>query len=210
MGPEAGTMEKVTAAADDAEKEKLLRGYLATLKNTDAVVKRWVLDTRLVLDRLPNDAAAGRLATRLDSSRLGAAGHSMGGVAAGQFCVEDRRCKAGLNLDGIPQYGTMIETPMPAPFLMVYSGRAGRAGASDIIYRRSASKYYRVDVKDTLHLDFTDMNFWGGPLRQRGADGAIAPARAAEVTRAVVREFLRKRFSVRSPACWPASSGGTA
>ena len=58
-GPEDGTMEKVTAAADDAEKQKLLRGYLATLKNTDAVVKRWVLDTRLVLDRLPKDAAAG-------------------------------------------------------------------------------------------------------------------------------------------------------
>jgi len=189
-GPEAGTMEKVTAAPGDAEKEKLLRGYLATLKNTDAVVKRWVLDTKLVLDRLPKDASAGRLAARLDLSRLGVAGHSMGGVAAGQFCVEDRRCKAGLNLDGIPQYGTMIGTPMPAPFLMVYSGRAGRVGASDIIYRGAASKYYRVDVKDTLHLDFTDMNFWGGPLRQRGAYGAILPARAAEVTRAVVREFF--------------------
>jgi predicted dienelactone hydrolase len=189
-GPENGTMEKVTAATDDAEKRKLLRGYLATLENTDAVVQRWVLDTRLVLDRLPKDAAPGRLAARLDLSRLGVAGHSMGGVTAGQFCVEDRRCKAGLNLDGIPQYGTMIETPMPAPFLMVYSGRAGRAGASDIIYRVSASKYYRVDVKDTLHIDFSDMNFWGGPLRQRGAFGAIAPARASEATRTIVREFF--------------------
>lgn len=189
-GPEDGTMAKVTAAADEAEKQKLLRGYLATLKSTDAVMKRWVLDTRLVLDRLPKDAAAGRLAARLDLSRLGVAGHSMGGVVAGQFCVEDRRCKAGLNLDGIPQYGTMIDMPMPAPFLMVYSGRAGRAGASDIIYRGSASKYYRVDVKDTLHLDFTDMNFWGGPLRQRGAYGAIAPTRATEVTRTIVREFF--------------------
>ena len=114
----------------------------------------------------------------------------MGGVAAGQFCVEDRRCKAGLNLDGIPQYGTMIDTPMPAPFLMVYSGRTGRAGASDIIYKRSASKYYRVDVNDTLHIDFSDMNFWGAPLRQRGAYGTIDPARAAEITRMVTREFF--------------------
>jgi predicted dienelactone hydrolase len=188
--PEDGTMAKVTAAADEGEQQKLLRGYLATLKNTDAVVKRWVLDTKLVLDRLPKDGAAGRLAARLDLSRLGVAGHSMGGVTAGQFCVEDRRCRAGLNLDGIPQYGTMIDTPMPAPFLMVYSARAGRAGASDIIYRGSASKYYRVDVKDTLHLDFSDMNFWGGPLRQRGAFGAIGPARASELTRAIVREFF--------------------
>ncbi len=189
-GPEASTMDKVAASTDNAEKEKLLRGYLATLKRTDQVVKRWVLDVKLVLDRLPKTGAGAALAARLDLSRLGVAGHSMGGVMAGQFCVEDRRCKAGLNLDGIPQYGTMIDTPMPAPFIMVYSARPGRAGASDLIYSRSASKYYRVDVADTLHLDFSEMNFWGGPLRQRGAFGTITPERATELTRLIVRSFF--------------------
>jgi len=193
-GPEGGTMEKITAAASDAEKEQLMRGYLGTLKNTDLVVKRWTLDVKYVLDHLPKDGAPGRIASRLDLNQLGVAGHSMGGVAGAQFCVEDRRCKAGLNLDGIPQYGTMIDTKMPAPFMMVYSGRPGRAGASDIIYKRSASKYYRVDVKDTMHLDFTDMNFWGGPLRQRGAYGKIDPARAALVTRMIVREFFAQEI----------------
>ena len=188
-GPEGGTMEKVVNAPDDVEKETLLRGYLATLKNTSAVVTRWVADVRVVLDRLPRSGAGSALAARLDLSRLGAAGHSMGGVMAGQFCVEDRRCKAALNLDGIPQYGAMIDTPFPAPFLMVYSGRPGRAGASDIIYRRAASKYYRVDVKDTLHLDFSDMNYWGGPIARR-AFGGLGAARAAEVTRRIVREFF--------------------
>jgi predicted dienelactone hydrolase len=189
-GPEGATMDKVTATTDEAEKEQLLRGYLATLPHTDRVVKRWTLDVKYVLDHLPKDGVAGRLSARLDLSRLGAAGHSMGGVASAQFCVEDRRCKAALNLDGIPQYGTMIDTPMPASFLMVYSSRAGRVGASDLIYRRSAAKYYRVEVKDTLHLDFTDMNAWGGPLRQRGAYGKIDPLRAADITRMVVREFF--------------------
>ena len=193
-GPEGGTMDKITAAADDGEKEQLMRGNLAKLKNTDQVVKRWTLDVTHVLDHLPKDDAPGRLAARLDLTRLGAAGHSMGGVVAAQFCVKDRRCKAALNLDGIPQYGTIIDTPMAAPMLMVYSARPGRAGASDIIYRRSASKYYRVDVTDTLHLDFTDMNFWGGPLRQRGAYGKIEPARAAETTRLVVREFFAQEI----------------
>jgi predicted dienelactone hydrolase len=193
---EGATMDKVTAATDDAEKEKLLRGYLGTLKNTNEVVKRWVLDTKYALDHLPSqgNGVVARIVGKFDLSRLGAAGHSMGGVASGQFCVEDRRCLAGLNLDGIPQYGAMIDTQMPAPFLMVYSSRPGRAGASDLIYRRSASKYYRVDVKDTLHLDFTDMNFWGGPLRQRGAYGKIDPARAAEITRMVVREFFAQEI----------------
>jgi hypothetical protein len=52
-GPEGATMDKVVATTDEGEKEKLLRGYLASLKNTDQVVKRWVLDVKLVLDRLP-------------------------------------------------------------------------------------------------------------------------------------------------------------
>ena len=45
-------------------------------------------------------------------------------------------------------------------------------------------------MKDTLHIDFSDMNFWGGPLRDRGAYGKIDPQRASEITRAVVREFF--------------------
>jgi predicted dienelactone hydrolase len=199
-GSEGGTMEKIVAAADDAEKEKLMRGYLSALKNTNEVVKRWTLDVKYVLDHLPKTGAGARVAAKIDLTRLGVAGHSMGGVAGAQFCVEDRRCKAALNLDGIPQYGTMIDTPMPAPLLMVYSGRAGRAGASDVIYKRSASKYYRVDVQDTLHLDFTDMNLWGGPLRQRGAYGKIDPVRAAEITRRIVREFFAQEILKQASA----------
>ena len=88
----------------------------------------------------------------------------MGGVTAAQFCVQDRRCRAGLNLDGIPQYGSMIDTPIGRPFLMVYSAREGRLGASDVIYSRSAKPYVRVDVDETLHNDFSDMVLWGGPL----------------------------------------------
>lgn len=193
-GPEGATMEKVTAAADDAERERVMRGYLATLKNTDQVVNRWTIDVKYVLDHVPKTGAAGKVVAKMDMNRIGVAGHSMGGVAGAQFCVEDRRCKAALNLDGIPQYGAMIDTPMPAPFLMVYSARPGRAGASDITYKRSASKYYRVDVADTLHLDFTDMNFWGGPLRERGAYGKIDPARAALITRTIAREFFAQEI----------------
>jgi dienelactone hydrolase len=205
-GPEGDTMTKVTEAADETEKEKLMRGYLAALRKTDDVVRRWVLDTRLVLDRLPKSGPGAALAARLDPSRMGFLGHSMGGVASGQFCVEDRRCRAGLNLDGIPQYGTMIDTPMPAPFLMVYSGRAGRLGASDLIYRRSAERYYRVDVRETMHLDFCDMNLWPGPLRARKAFGAMAPERAADITRMIVREYFDQELLGRKS---PLLSGET-
>jgi len=192
-GPEDETMASVTRTTDEAEQLRLLRGYLGGLQKTNLALRRWVDDTKLVVDRLSSlkaDSPIGRLVARVDVSRMGVFGHSMGGVTAGEFCVEDRRCRAGLNLDGIPQYGTMIDATMGRPFLMVYSARPGRAGASDAIYRRSARPYYRVDVQETRHLDFVDMAFWGGPLRERPVLGPIAPARIADITRAVVREFF--------------------
>jgi predicted dienelactone hydrolase len=190
---EEDAMAAVTKTNDDAEQRRLLREYLSGLTRTDAALRRWVDDTKLALDRLsavPPRSAAARLVAALDTARVGAFGHSMGGVSAAQFCVEDPRCGAALNLDGIPQYGSMIDATMPRPFLMVYSARPGRLGASDAIYRRAARPYYRVDVPDTRHLDFCDMTFWGGPLRERPVLGTMAPARVTAITRAVVRRFF--------------------
>ena len=80
------TMAEVTRASEPAEQTRLLRGYLAGLQRTDVALRRWVDDTKLVLDRLsgvPSTTPAGRLAARLDTGRLGAFGHSMGGVTSG-------------------------------------------------------------------------------------------------------------------------------
>lgn len=190
---EDSTMARVTASSSDAEKLKILNEYLSRVPKTHAVVDRWTKDAKLVLDKLPTlspNTIGGQLARRIDLLRLGVLGHSMGGVMAGQFCVEDSRCRAGLNLDGIPQSGTMINAKMKQPFLMVYSARPGRLGASDLIYSRAASRYYRVDVDDTRHIDFSDMNFWGGPLRKAGASGTMAPERAAELTRLIVGQYF--------------------
>ena len=123
------TMAAVTKEATEEGQLRLLRGYLAGLRATNATLERWVADTKLVLDRLselPKTSVAGRLASRLDLGRLGALGHSMGGVTSGQFCLEDRRCRAGLNLDGIPQYGTMIDQRLSGS---ISDGVLGPAGA---------------------------------------------------------------------------------
>jgi predicted dienelactone hydrolase len=197
------TISRVGQRVDEEEQRRLLRGYLSGLPRTNAVLRRWVDDTRLVLDRLAMAAPGSiqsRLAARADHARIGALGHSMGGVTAGQFCLEDRRCRAVLNLDGIPQYGSMIDNGLGKPLLMMYSARPGRVGASDAIYRRAASPYFRVDVRDTLHLDFTDMPLWGGPLGARGAFGTLPAARSTELTRAIVREFFDQiLFGTGSP-----------
>ena len=84
---------------------------------------------------------------------------------------------------------------------MVYSARPGRLGASDAIYRRGGRPYYRVDVRDTRHLDFSDMAFWGGPLRDRpGPLGPIAPERVDAITRVIVREYFDQELLGRRSA----------
>lgn len=200
---EDDTMAAVTRSSDPNEQLRLLRGYLSGLRHTHAALTRWVDDTKLVIDTLatlPGNTVAGRVARRADMSRVGVFGHSMGGVTAGQFCVEDSRCRAGLNLDGIPQSGTMVDATTRRPFLMVYSARPGRLGASDPIYRRGARPYYRVDVPDTRHLDFSDMAFWGGPLNTPALRGSMPAARATEITRAVVRHYFDEQLMGRRAA----------
>ncbi|MEZ5287027.1 MAG: hypothetical protein R2712_19920 [Vicinamibacterales bacterium] len=202
------TMAAVTAARDENARLEILRKYLATLRRTGDVVDRWVIDTRLVLDRMPTLATgtAANLASRLDLGNVGALGHSMGGVVAAQFCSEDRRCRAAANLDGIPQYGSLVDTERTRPFLMVYSERPGRIGASDVIYQRSARPYVRVDVAGTGHLDFSDMVLWDGPLRDRPLFGTLAGEKAVAITRQIVVEFFERELRQR-PA--PLLSGRT-
>jgi len=192
-------MAEVTKAGDRDEQRRLLRGYLRGLTLTSQALRRWADDIRSVVDRWPRGpqgTVVDRLRARVDLSRFGVLGHSMGGVASADFCLRDARCKAVLNLDGIPQYGAMIDQKLKRPMLMVYSARAGRLGASDAIYGESASPYYRADVADTLHLDFSDMVFWPA-LRERHATGSVEPARAVDVTRTLVREFFDQELRGR-------------
>jgi len=72
--------------------------------------------------------------------------------------------------------------------------------ASDAIYRRAVSRYCRCDVRDTLHLDFSDMVLWGGPLRKSGALGTLPPARAIEITRFIVRQYFDQELLGRRSA----------
>ena len=70
----------------------------------------WTADVRFVLDELERMSEAGFLDGRLDARRAGILGHSFGGATAGQVCLEDPRCLAGCNLDGL-QVGGMLEFP---------------------------------------------------------------------------------------------------
>lgn len=190
-GAEDSIAAVVTTVPDRARAEEALRWYLARIPNSTAATDRWVEDTRLVVDEVArlNRQTGSRFAGRLDLTRLGAFGHSMGGVASAAFCTRDRRCRAAINLDGSPQYGDLIDRPSRRPFLMVYSSRVGRIGVSDPIYKKGRS-YWRAVLDKSLHLNFGDWQYWEPPARMSGALGAIDGVRSGVIVNQLVREFF--------------------
>src|SRR5207249_12323590 len=73
-------------------------------------------------------SASGKFTGRLDMSRVGVFGHSLGGATAAQFCHDDSRCKAGIDVDGAP-LGSVIRDGIPRPFMFLLSEHGGSSDA---------------------------------------------------------------------------------
>jgi dienelactone hydrolase len=85
-------MEGVNSQAGPIEKSFRFRAQVADYKAEDI---------KFVVDQLEQiNRGSSVLAGRLDLTRLGVFGHSLGGNAALEFCRKDERCKVAANLDG--------------------------------------------------------------------------------------------------------------
>ena len=128
----------------------------------------WTSDIGFTLDRLAqlNDAdPSGKFKGRLDMTRVGLFGHSFGGAAAAQFCSQDSRCAAGIDVDG-SLHGSVIEAGIHKPFMFLLSGEGDfssdaevRQILSDIqsVYERlPADQRLRVSIRGANHFTFSD------------------------------------------------------
>jgi len=78
------------------------------------------------LERLNGSDPSGRFLGRLDMQRVGVFGHSLGGATALQFCHEDSRCKAVIDVDGAPLDG-VIEEGLAQPLMFLLSDHSGES-----------------------------------------------------------------------------------
>jgi dienelactone hydrolase len=93
------------------------------------LVPTWSADMGFVLDqleRLNESDPSGRFLGRLDMQRVGVFGHSLGGATALQFCHDDSRCKAGIDVDGAP-LGNVIAEGVTQPFMFLLSDHRGES-----------------------------------------------------------------------------------
>lgn len=190
----------------------------------ERLLSAWTADMRFAIKQLTQLNArdpSGRFTNRLDLTRVGAFGHSFGGAQAAQFCHEDARCKAGVDIDGAP-IGSVVEEGLSQPFMFLLSdhGTNPSDAESQKIISDIRSIYNRLPhdrrilavISGAFHFTFSDdailkSRLMLGLLRVFGKLKITGP-RQLEITAYSVRTFFDRTLKgaqgavpdLRSPA----------
>ena len=140
----------------------------------------WSGDITFVLDRLEQlnvSDPSGRFTGRLNLARVGIWGHSLGGSTALQFCHMDHRCKAGIDVDGLP-LSSVIKDGLDKPFMFLLSDHSReQADPESIRIDANLKSIYRtlppadrfwVVLKGANHFGFSDGALLKSPVLQSG------------------------------------------
>jgi len=172
----------------------------------DKLLTAWIADIAFVLDqleRLNSSDVSGKFAGRLDKTRVGVFGHSFGGATAAQFCHDDSRCKAGIDVDGQP-FGSVVQAGHHQPFMFVLSDHGNssdpvtrqiQANIQSIYDRLPLDGRLRIVIRGANHFLFSDdgallkSHIVLRTLRMLGIVG-IDGRRQLDVTAYCVRSFF--------------------
>ncbi|BEL02857.1 lipase [Actinoplanes sichuanensis] len=148
------------------------------------------LDLSFVLDRLTGPRPAWRHAHMIDRSRIGMAGHSIGGNATATTMAADPRVRAGINMDG------GLFEPIPAgglggrPFLLLGAPSAVPSASWLRDWPLLDGWKRWLDVTGSGHMDFTDIPVIGEQAGIPDPGFPLPGSRAAQITRDYVTAFF--------------------
>jgi len=177
--------------ASPAEAQKIL----------DALIQVWAADDSFVLTQtaaLNHADPDGRFTGHLDLNKVGFWGHSFGGAAAAETCHLDKRCRAGLNLDGDP-YGDVVKAGLDRPFMSIWSEPPSPTDADWVqatsqmrqMESRLGADGYQVMIRGGRHFNFTDNSVFYAPfLVARGGLGPINGRRFLAISTAYIAAFF--------------------
>jgi predicted dienelactone hydrolase len=155
--------QRLTQTRDPNELEDLIREISRLRPKGCESVRIWAADISSTIDELERiNLGNGALSGRLDLERVAVMGHSCGGAAAGQACLDDERCKAGINMDGL-QMGDMLDKDLSRPFLFMHHDNVGAANKAPnrVFFERAKGPVYLMIIEGTGHLSFCDVSFYG-------------------------------------------------
>ena len=121
----------------------------------------WVPDVLFVLDQIDAlNADDPVFAGRLDTERMGLAGHSQGARTISEVCLLDARCVAAVNMDG--SRSERVELAFDKPYIMMLSDNGVEAFVTPFEQglEALASDYYVIMIPHSNHMSFVDTAFW--------------------------------------------------
>ena len=166
----------------------------------------WTSDISFVLDRLRRlnaSDSSDELAGRLDMTRIGVFGHSFGGAVAAQFCHDDARCQAGIDIDGA-LHGSVVQDGLARPFMFLLSDHRRESDPSSVQIKSDIRSIYDrlppnnrsyLAIRGSFHFMFTDdgvvrkSSIVRGVLRMLGRLG-IDARRQVSVTTYCIHTFF--------------------
>lgn len=131
-----------------------------------AELRQWSEDTGFVLDQLAAmNQPGGFFAGQIDLKKTGVMGFSLGGANAGQFCVTDARCHAGINIDGF-MFGDILDRNLKLPFMFIHSENLALspALAGALFYERAENEAYMLQIAGASHPDLGAPMPTGNPI----------------------------------------------
>lgn len=128
------------------------------------LVQVWADDIAFLLDEMAAwNAQAGHLLNgRFDLDHIGIFGHSTGGGATMEFCLQDARCQAGVGLDSwlLPISENLLTHPPEQPFMFIntprWLGQRNRE-LGNRIFNSLTRDGYALTLEGTAHYDFSDL-----------------------------------------------------
>jgi predicted dienelactone hydrolase len=185
---------------DPALRKENFRKFLSTTPEPlhSESVREWASDTKALLDELERVAAGAAkspLEGRLDLDRVGVFGMSYGGATAGEFCVQDPRCKAAINIDG-GQYGRLIDDSLMVPLLIISSSQA--YGAHFPVLDLTRGPAWLIRVPETNHIGLTDLSLQGPLFGWMGVTGKLDPRRREAIMTDYTVGFFEKYLMSRN------------
>lgn len=177
-----------------------------TRRLAEKLLPMWTADIKFVLSRLEELNASitkNRFSGRLDLQHIGIFGHSFGGAQALQFCHEDARCKAAIDIDGIP-FGSVIHDGLHKPGMFILSDHSHDPPDASSPQVLHDIQFIRetfppggllITIRGANHFTFSDQillksHYLIGALTAARIFGRLEPHRGLNITANYVHAFF--------------------
>lgn len=165
--------------------------------------ENFVIDT--ILEKA-NSSSSDELFAFIDSNNIGLLGHSLGGASSAQLGRVRNDIDAVINLDGTMlgeeiafQKGETVlnSEPYPVPLLNIYAEdhykRAMKVASEAYVNfyaSRNAIEAYEIRIRNSGHLNFTDLSLFSPPLAKMLGVGTINKKDCIETMNEIVLVFF--------------------